>query len=253
MGGKEDVLAHAVHIPPFPKSCSNPSPTDLPARRKHNAVPPRLLNADPLAQIIDTESITNVIIDDAEACALLDSGATVDLMSSSYAKARNFNVRPTTELSDHFVNLKLAAGFQTSASGYVDYNLQIQGISSYDLDRVALVADDDTQFWKEVPLMIGTKTEDTIFEAMKEGEIEMLDNISKRVKNNRSLTKLREEVGFWEAMIQVAKAAGEEPPKFKDHTLYSNKGMEDLLELNELASTVRTEIIPLQSNKTIRA
>ena len=93
-------------------------------------------------------------------------------------------MRPITELSDHFVNLKLAAGFRTSASGYVEYNLQIQGISFYDLDRVALVADDDTQFGKEVPLTIGTKMEDTIFEAMKEGEIEMLDNIWKRVKNN---------------------------------------------------------------------
>ena len=110
-GGKEDVLAHEVHISPFPKSCSNPSPTDLPARRKHNAVPPRLLNTDPLSQIIGTESIADVIIDNVEACPFLDSGATVDLMSSSYAKARNFDVRPITELSDCFVNLKLAAGF----------------------------------------------------------------------------------------------------------------------------------------------
>ena len=111
MGGKENVLTHEVHISPFPKSRSNPSPRDLPARRKHNAVPPRLLNADPLAQIIGTESITDVIIDDAEACALLDSGAMVHLMCSSYARARNFDVRPITELSDCFVNLKLAAGF----------------------------------------------------------------------------------------------------------------------------------------------
>ena len=44
--------------------------------------------------------------------------------------------------------------------------------------------------------MTGMKTEDTIFEAMKKGEIEMLDNIWKSVKNNRSHTKLREEVGF---------------------------------------------------------
>ena len=123
MGGKGDVLAHEVCILPFPKRCSNPSPTDLPAKRKQNAVPPRLLNTDPSAQIIGTESITNVIINDTEACALLDSGATVDMMSSSYAKARNFDVRPITELS--FVNLKLAAGFQTSVSGYVEYNLQI--------------------------------------------------------------------------------------------------------------------------------
>ena len=32
--------------------------------------------------------------------------------------------------------------------------------------------------------MIGMKTEDTILEALKEGEIEMLDSVWKRVKNN---------------------------------------------------------------------
>ena len=52
--------------------------------------------------------------------------------------------------------------------------------------QVALVSDDDTQFGKEVPLTIGMKTEDTIFEAVKGGEIEMFDNIWKRVKNNHS-------------------------------------------------------------------
>ena len=47
--GKEGVLAHEAHAPPFPKRPKKPSPTDLPARKKHNAVPSRLLNADPLA------------------------------------------------------------------------------------------------------------------------------------------------------------------------------------------------------------
>ena len=46
-------------------------------------------------------------------------------------------------------------------------------------DQVALLAKDDTQFSKEVTLTIGTKTEDSIFKAMKEGEIDMLDNIWK--------------------------------------------------------------------------
>ena len=69
-------------------------------------MPPQLLNADPLAQIIDTESIAHVIIDDAEACALLDSGATADLMTMAYAEARNFDIRLMTELSNCFVNLR---------------------------------------------------------------------------------------------------------------------------------------------------
>ena len=206
-----------------------------------------------MAQIISTETITDVIIDDAGACALLDSRTTADLMILAYAEAKNFDIRLMTELSDHFINLRLAARFKTTLSSYVKYNLQILGISSYDLDRVALVAEDDTPFSREVPLTIGTKTKDTILKALKEGDMEMLDSIWKRVTNNRSLSKLQQEVGIREAMVLVAHATGQEPPKFKDHTPYSNQGMEDLLKLNKVASAIKTEIILPRSNKTIKA
>ena len=73
---------------------------------------------------------------------------------------------------------------------------EITRISSYDSDQVALVAEDNTELSKEVPLTIGMKTEDTILEALKEGEIEILDSVWKRVKNNQSLFKLQEEVGI---------------------------------------------------------
>ena len=162
MSGKEEVWAHKAHAFLFPRDHPNLSPTDLPARKKHDAVPPWLLNADPLAQIIGMETIADVIINDAEACALPDSGTTADLMTLAYAKSRNFDIRLMTELSDCFVNLRLAARFKTTLSSYVKYNLQIPGISSYDSDQVALVAEDDTLFSREVPLTIGTKTEDTI-------------------------------------------------------------------------------------------
>ena len=62
-------------FPLFPKNHSYSSSTDLPAGKKHDAVPPQLLNADPLAQIIGTDTVADVIIDDAEACALLNSRA----------------------------------------------------------------------------------------------------------------------------------------------------------------------------------
>ena len=139
--GKEDVLALLACVPPFPKNRPDPSPTDLPARKKHNAVPPQSLNTDPLVQIIGTE-----MIDDAKACVLLDSGATTDLMSLAYAEAQSFDIKPITDLSDRFMNLKLAAGFRTTASGYVEYNLCVPGVSSCDSDRVALVTEDNTQF-----------------------------------------------------------------------------------------------------------
>ena len=137
------------------------------------------MNADPLAQIIGMETVADVIIDDAEVCALLDSGATADLMSSAYAEARGFDVRPITELSDRYMNLNLTLGYSSTVTGYVEYNLCVMGVSSYDSDWVTLIAKDDTQFSKEVPLTIGMKTKDSIFKAMKEGEIDMLDNIWK--------------------------------------------------------------------------
>ena len=95
-----------------------------------------------------------------------------------------------TELSNCFINLRLAAGFKTTLSSYVEYNLQIPGISSYNSNRVALVAEDHTPFRREVLLTIETKTEFTILEALKEGEIKMLDSVWKRVKNNQLLSKL---------------------------------------------------------------
>ena len=95
---------------------------------------------------------------------------------------------------------------------------------------------------RQFPPNIGTKTEDTILEALKEGEIQMLDSVWKKVKNNQSLSKLQQ-VKIEEAMVQVAKATGQESPRFKDHTPYLNRGMEDLLEWNKLASSTRMEII----------
>ena len=177
--GEEGISAHGAHAPPFLKRPKNPSPTDLPARKKHNAMPSHLLNADPLAQIIGMETVADVITDDAEVCALSDSGATADLMSSAYVEARGLDVRPITELSDQNVNLNLALGYSSPVTGFVEYNLWVRGVSSYDSNWVALLAKDDTQFSKEVPMTKGTKTEGSIFEAMKEGEIDMLDNIWK--------------------------------------------------------------------------
>ena len=55
MGGKEEVQAQGARALPFPRNHSNPSPMDLPARKEHDAVPPHLLNADPLTQIIGTD------------------------------------------------------------------------------------------------------------------------------------------------------------------------------------------------------
>ena len=108
---------------------------------------------------------------------MLDSRATADLISSTYVEARGFSVRPIAELCDWYVNLNLVLGYSFMVTGYVEYNLCMKGISSHDSNWVALIAKYDTQFSKEVPLTIGMKTEDSIFNAIKEGEMDMLANV----------------------------------------------------------------------------
>ena len=127
MGGKEEIQAQKACVAPFPKNHPYPSATDLPARKEHDAVPLRLLNIDPLAQIISTETVADVVIDDTEACALLDSRASADLMTQASAMARSFDIRPMMELSDCFINLKLVTGFKTTSPVTLSTNFRFQG------------------------------------------------------------------------------------------------------------------------------
>ena len=45
-------------------------------------------------------------------------------------------------------------------------------------------------------------------------------------------------MGFCQAAVTCVEKQGIEPPHFEDHTLYSNKGMEDLLDIDEITYTV---------------
>ena len=94
------------------------------------------------------ERVADVIIDDAKVRALLESRATADLMSSAYVEARGFDVRLITELSDQYVNLNLALGYSSPVTGYVEYNLHMRGVSSYDSNWVTLLTKDDTLVFK---------------------------------------------------------------------------------------------------------
>ena len=46
------------------------------------------------------------------------------------------------------------------------------------MDRLALLSEDDPNYSKRVPVALGTKMLDSIMYAMKEGEIELLDEVN---------------------------------------------------------------------------
>ena len=170
------------------------SPVKL--KRKWNAIPPRMLNADPLAQFIGTDTITEALRDDVPTKVLLDTGATIDLMPVSYAKAAGLEIKPLSLITDKQVTMSLAAGQYSEAVGYTWFNLKVLRVSNYDMDRLALLAEDDSSYSKRVPVALGTKTLDSIMYTMKEGEIELLDEVWRWMKNQRLFAKLCELIGF---------------------------------------------------------
>ena len=199
----------------FGKREDGNQPTQAPPikpKRKLNAIPPRTLNADPLAQFIGMDAITEALIDDVPTKVLLDMGTTIDLMPISYAKAAGLEVKSLSLITDNPVTMSLAAGQYSEAVGYTEFNLKIPGVSGYDMDRLALLSEDDSNYSKRVPVTLGTNS---IMYAMKEGKIELLDEVWKQTKTQRSFAKLWELVGFCQAAITCAEKQGIEPLQFK--------------------------------------
>ena len=87
---------------------------------------------------------------------------------------------------------------------------------------------------------------------MKEGEIELLDEVWRQTKNQRLFAKLHELVDFLQAAITCTKKQGVEPPQSEDHTPYSNKGMKDLLDIDEVIQTLNTFVIPPRASRIIK-
>ena len=155
-----------------------------------------MLNTDPLAKFIGTDTIAKALIDDVPTKILLDTGAMIDLMPISYAKVAGLEIKPLSLITDKHVTMSLAAGQYSEAVRYTELNFKVPRVSDYGMDRLALLAEDDSSYSKRVPVALGTKMMDSVMYTMKEGEIELFDEVWRQTKNQRSFAKLHELVGF---------------------------------------------------------
>ena len=76
-----------------------------------------MLNTDPLAQFIGTDTIAEALIDDVPTKVLLDTWAMIDLMPISYAKAVRLEIKPLSLITDKHVTISLTAGQYSEAVG----------------------------------------------------------------------------------------------------------------------------------------
>ena len=65
--------------------------------------------------------------------------------------------------------------------------VQIDGISAYDKDQVALIAHSSTEFVHHVPIILGTPTMDQVIVTLKESEIDRLATPWACVRNSMLL------------------------------------------------------------------
>ena len=105
---------------------------------------------------------------------LLDMGANVNMITPECMVALGLQMGPLTDLWEGGITIDQPFNYEGRLIGYVIMRVQINGISRYDEDQVALVAHSSAEFAHHVPIILGTPTTDQVIVTLKESEIDKL-------------------------------------------------------------------------------
>ena len=105
---------------------------------------------------------------------LLDDGSQINSITLVHAKAHDLVVGQLEELASNPTGHPIQGirGVHTRAIRYVVFQVQIEGIPSYNEEQVALVVDDKSTFARKVPIILGTQMLHCVINCMKETEME---------------------------------------------------------------------------------
>ena len=105
---------------------------------------------------------------------LLDMGANVNMITPECVVALGLQMGPLTDLREGGITIDQPFNYEGRPIGYIIMSVQIDGISSYNEDQVALVARSSAEFAHHVPIILGTPTTDRAIKTLKESEIDKL-------------------------------------------------------------------------------
>ena len=114
------------------------------------------------------------MIEGNQMLVLLDMGTNINMITPECIAALGLQVGPLTDLCEGDITMDQPFNYEGWPIGYVIMRVQIDGISGYDEDQVALVAQSSTEFTHNVPIILGTSTTDWAIAALKESEIDEL-------------------------------------------------------------------------------
>ena len=106
--------------------------------------------------------------------ALLDNGVQVNTIMPRYVSNHSLQVGPITDLMGSKVTCVGPGNTYTRLLGYVVIQVQVGGVQGYDVDQIALVILEFSNFAARVPVILGMPTIGQVDNVMKEAEMDAL-------------------------------------------------------------------------------
>ena len=132
------------------------------------------LNPNPLTQWSGPENIAQVRIDGESSWALLESGLTINVVTTEFIKICCLDVGPLSDLADGTPGINGFGGVFSQPLGYIIIRVQVEGVWGYIEDQVALIIPDSIVFGSQMPVTLGTPTINQIINKIKESETDEL-------------------------------------------------------------------------------
>ena len=154
-----------------------------------------VLNEDARSHWLGRDNMGYAMIEGKRMPVLLDMGANVNMITPECVVAIGLQMGPLTDLREGGITIDQPVNYEGRLIGYVIMSVQINGISSYNKDQVALVAHSSAEFAHHVPIILGTPTMDWAIRTLKESEIDRLATLWACVRKSTLL---------WAATTRVA-------------------------------------------------
>ena len=104
------------------------------------------LNPDAMSHWIRHDTITWCKIEDDSCLALLDTSATVNVITADFARMLDLPMGPLSDLREGLQGVKVPRNTFAGALGYVIVHIRFDEIKGHDEDQVCLVMEDNSEF-----------------------------------------------------------------------------------------------------------
>ena len=128
-----------------------------------------------MVRLIGDSNESEIVIDDVVCKALIDSGAQVSTITTSFAKKLHLPIKKLKSL----LNVEGTGGIDVAYKGYVEANLKFPEVKAFNEDALFLVIN-DSAYGEKVPIQIGTLHIDRALELASEEELKSLSQQWKR-------------------------------------------------------------------------